>query len=218
MKARLLVAAAIAGAAWAGLSGPAAAQNGDAAMTFFITSVGMGNGGDLGGLAGADAYCQSLAEAAGAGSHTWRAYLSTIMDDSGPGENARDRIGEGPWHNAAGVQIAADLDELHSDAANINKETALNENGGLVNGRGDEPNEHDILTGTKQDGTVADEGTCANWTSSSDDATAAVGHHDLVGNPAGINFWNYSHSTAGCSQDALVRTGGAGLLYCFAID
>jgi hypothetical protein len=191
---------------------PAAAE-----MTFFVTSTGLGNGANLGGLEGADAHCQELAEAAGAGERTWRAYLST----SGEGAvNARDRIGSGPWVNANGVQIAASVAELHSDANNINKETALNERGETVKGRGDEPNEHDILTGSQRDGTAFAAGedmTCGNWTSSGDGA-AMVGHHDLIGNPQGINFWNFSHPSRGCSQENLVSTGGAGLFYCFAAE
>ena len=148
----------------------------------------------------------------------WRAYLSTQGEDA---VNARDRIGDGPWNNAEGVMVAADLDELHSEAANINKETALMETGMVVPGRGDDPNQHDILTGTQMDGTAfaADAGdmTCSNWTSSGE-GSAMVGHTDLMGNPSGVNFWNYSHPTRGCSQDALVSTGGAGYFYCFAAD
>jgi hypothetical protein len=188
-----------------------------AEMTFFITSSGLGNGANLGGLEGADAHCQTLAEAVGAGDRTWRAYLSTTGEGA---VNARDRIGSGPWVNAKGVQIAANIDELHSDANNVNKETALNERGETVKGRGDEPNQHDILTGTQQDGTAFAAGedmTCSNWTSDGEGA-AMVGHHDLIGNPQGINFWNFSHPTRGCSQENLVSTGGAGLFYCFAAE
>jgi hypothetical protein len=195
----------------------AGAQAQNAEMSFFVTSIGPGNGADLGGLEGADAHCQSLAEAAGAGEHTWRAYLSTSGDGA---TNARDRIGAGPWANAKGVEIAASIDELHSDSNKINKETALDENGMSVKGRGDEPNQHDMLTGTQQDGTAFAAGedmTCGNWTSSGEGA-AMVGHHDLIGNPQNINFWNFSHASRGCSQEALVGTGGAGLFYCFAAD
>jgi hypothetical protein len=180
-----------------------------------VTSVGVGDGANLGGLDGADAHCQSLAEAAGAGARTWRAYLSTSGDGA---VNARDRIGSGPWMNAAGVEIAASVEELHTEPNKINKETALDENGQTVKGRGDEPNQHDILTGTQQDGTAFAAGedmTCGNWTSNAEGA-AMVGHHDLTGNPEGINFWNFSHPSSGCSQQNLVDTGGAGLLYCFA--
>ncbi len=189
----------------------------DNPMSFFVTSAGPGKGGDLGGLEGADAHCQALAEAAGAGGKTWRAYLST----SGEGAvNARDRIGSGPWVNAKGVEIAANVDELHAETNKINKETALDERGQPVKGRGDDPNQHDILTGSQRDGTAFAAGedmTCGNWTSSGEGA-AMTGHHDLIGNPQGINFWNFSHASRGCSQEDLVGTGGAGLFYCFAAD
>jgi hypothetical protein len=195
--------------------GAACAQ--DNAMSFFVTSVGIGDGANLGGLEGADAHCQQLAEAAGAGDRTWRAYLST----SGEGAvNARDRIGTGPWTNAAGVEIAATVDELHTEPNKINKESAVDEKGQMVKGRGDEPNQHDILTGSEQDGTAFPPGedrTCNNWTSNGDGA-AMVGHHDLIGNRQGINFWNFSHPSRGCSQQNLVDTGGAGLFYCFAAE
>jgi hypothetical protein len=190
-----------------------------APMSFFVTSVGLGKGGDLGGLAGADRHCQSLAQAVGAGSKTWRAYLST--QGSG-GVSAKDRIGNGPWFNAKGVQVAANLADLHSDKNKINKETALNEKGMVVNGRGDTPNQHDMLTGTQQNGTAvsgAEDATCNNWTSSADgQGSAVVGHHDLIGNPQGINYWNYSHKTPGCAPANLQRVGGAGLFYCFATN
>ena len=199
-------------------SGAAEAQeNAGEEMSFFVTSKGLGNGADLGGLEGADAHCQSLAEAAGSEGRTWRAYLSTSGEG---GVSARDRIGNGPWVNAGGVQITASVEELHSDANKINKETALDENGNLVKGRGDEPNQHDILTGSQRDGTAFASGedmTCGNWTSSGEGA-AMVGHHDLIGNPRRINFWHFSHGARGCSQQDLVRTGGAGLFYCFAAD
>ena len=182
-------------------------------MTFFVTSTGKGDGANLGGLAGADGHCQFLAAAVGAGGSTWRAYLST----QGPGPvNARDRIGAGPWHNASGILIATSVADLHS-TPNINKQTALNEKGELVNGRGDTPNVHDILTGSQMDGTVVagdDDMTCGNWTSNGA-GSAAMGHHDLQGNSRGVNFWNFSHGSRGCSQDDLVGTGGAGLFYCF---
>ena len=216
MKGRLAAAFLATSAAGLFVAGSAPAQNNyaPANMTFFVTSVGLGNGANLGGLEGADAHCQTLATAAGAGSRTWHAYLST---DGPGGVNARDRIGTGPWTNATGVVIANNLDELHAGPNAITKDTALNELGAIVNGRGDDPNMHDILTGTNQDGTAAVGMTCGNWTSNGD-GTAIVGHHDLVGNPAGVNFWNYSHGTRGCSQDGLVGTGGAGLLYCFATN
>jgi hypothetical protein len=195
---------------------PARAQQ--TSISFFITSVGLGKGGDLGGLAGADRQCQSLAQAAGAGSKTWRAYLST--QGTSP-VNAKDRIGAGPWANAKGVQIASNVAELHGNNK-INKETALDEKEMTVKGRGDTPNQHDILTGTQQDGTVvagSDDATCSNWTSSADgQGNAVVGHHDLIGNTNGPNFWNYSHKTPGCAPANLQRVGGAGLFYCFAAN
>ena len=186
-------------------------------MSFFVTSVGLGDGANLGGLEGADAHCQALAEAAGAGDRTWRAYLSTEAPDE-RGVSARDRIGIGPWHNALGELVASDLDQLHV-SPNIFKRTALDENGNLVKGRGDDPNEHDILTGTQADGTAYfpddDDHTCNNWTSN-DEGSAQVGHHDRHG--GGNTSWNSAHGTRGCSQEGLISTGGAGLLYCFAAD
>jgi hypothetical protein len=188
-------------------------------MSFFVTSVGLGKGGDLGGLAGADRHCQALAAAAGAGGKTWHAYLST---QGAGGVNAKDRIGNGPWVNAKGVQIAANVADLHGDNNKINKETALDEKGQPIKGRGDTPNQHDILTGSQRDGTAVpgtDDATCGNWTSSADgQGNAMVGHHDLVGNPQGINFWNFSHKTPGCAPANLQRVGGAGLIYCFATN
>ena len=194
-------------------------------MSFFITSAGSGKGADLGGLAGADAHCQKLATAAGAGHKTWRAYLSTpptFAAGTTPAvaaTNARDRIGAGPWFNAKGMLIARDLGHLHN-GNNISKETALDERGAVVKGRGDTPNEHDMLTGTREDGTAFSpqtDTTCSSWTSSTD-GSAIVGHHDRVG-PLPENWaksWNFSHQSRGCSQEALVRTGGAGKFYCFA--
>lgn len=182
-------------------------------MSFFVTSTGPGNGGNLGGLAGADQHCQALATKAGAGKRTWRAYLST----SGPGGvNARDRIGSGPWFNAKGAQIAASVADLHSDTANIDNDTALDEQGRPVNAEG-APNRHDILTGSTPEGT-ATEMTCQNWTSSSSEHSGMVGHHDRLtfGKPG--SPWNSAHPSKGCSQDNLVATGGAGLLYCFAAN
>lgn len=187
---------------------------------FFVTSRGVGRGGDLGGLAGADAHCQMLATAEAAGDHTWRAYLSVSASDGTPAVNARDRIGAGPWYNAEGLLVAANLDELHGDAARINKQTALTEGQDQVNGRGDSPNEHDILTGSRPDGTAypaEDNLTCNNWTSGSQ-GSAQVGHHDRVGIAEGVNSWNSVHASRGCSQEDLTATGGAGLFYCFAID
>lgn len=194
------------------------AYAGDAKMSFFVTSVGSGDGANLGGLEGADAHCAKLAEAAGNGGKTWRAYLSTQVEGK-RGISARDRIGTGPWYNAKGVEIAANLDELHI-LPKIYKSTALDENGNLVKGRGDKPNEHDILTGTKADGTAYfpwEEGdkTCSNWTSNGE-GSATVGHHDRHG--GGNVSWNAAHNSRGCSQENLQSTGGAGLFYCFATD
>lgn len=189
-------------------------------MTFFVTSKGPGKGGDLGGLAGADAHCQALAQAEGAGDHTWRAYLSTSARDGRPAINARDRIGKGPWYNAEGLLVAANLDELHSDKNRIAKDTAVTERLDPVNGVGDDPNVHDILTGSNADGTayVGDEDlSCRNWTSSSD-GRAQVGHHDRRGLTEGVNSWNSVHASRGCGQSDLQSTGGAGLFYCFGID
>jgi hypothetical protein len=202
-----------------GLCAGAQAQQTD--MSFFITSVGPGNGADLGGLEGADAYCQQLAEAGGADSKTWRAYLSTQEAGGEPAGNARDRIGQGPWQNADGVVIAESLDVLHGDN-NLDKATALNERGEQVNGRGDSPNRHDILTGSQPDGTAfagADDMTCGNWTKSGE-GSAMVGHHDRMGlrDDAPSKSWNSSHPSRGCSQEALIGTGGDGLVYCFAAD
>jgi len=188
--------------------------------TFFITSVGVGNGGDLGGLVGADAHCQMLAEAEYAGDHTWRAYLSTTATETESAVNARDRIGVGPWYNAEALLIAADIDDLHGDGNQVNKERATTERLDPVNGVGDDPNQHDILTGSRPDGTAFsgdEDTTCGNWTSSSN-GSAQVGHHDRVGRGDGVNSWNSEHSSRGCSQDDLIGTGGAGLFYCFAID
>ena len=188
-------------------------------MTFFVTSVGGGRGSDLGGLEGADKHCQDLAQAAGAGGHTWHAYLST----TGPGAvNARDRIGIGPWRNANGVVIAQNVEDLHSAGNNLNKQTALTEKGTTVNGRGDQPNQHDILTGSSAEGRsiVGDtDTTCSNWTSSATGA-AIVGHHDRMGlnESAPMKSWNSSHPTRGCSQENLVVTGGNGYFYCFAVN
>ena len=186
-------------------------------MRFFITSVGLGRGGDLGGLAGADAYCQALATAEGAGDHTWRAYLSTTAGGNQPAVNARDRIGPGPWYNGEANLIAANLEELHGSADRIRKDSASTEKIDTVNGAGDTPNMHDILTGSRPDGTAfdgSDDLTCGNWTSSST-GRAQVGHHDRSGNRTS---WNSAHASRGCSQKDLESTGGAGLFYCFAAD
>jgi hypothetical protein len=182
------------------------------AMTFFVSSTGSGMGGNLGGLAGADKHCQALAAKTGAGNRMWRAYLSTSMPDA----HARDRIGKGPWQNAKGVTIAANVDELHTDKANINNDTALDEMGRQINPQG-APNRHDILTGSTPEGRATTM-TCANWTSSAGDQTAMLGHHDRLtfGKPG--SPWNSAHPSKGCSQENLVATGGAGLIYCFAAN
>ncbi len=202
------------------------AQAQSAGMTFFVTSNGPGKGADLGGLEGADAQCQKLAQAAGVGTRTWRAYLSTQAADGKPAVNARDRIGRGPWQNAKGTVIAKDVAELHSPANNLTKQTALSEKGEVINGRGDTPNRHDILTGSQPDGTAfaaGDDKTCKNWTSSTQGA-AVVGHADRQGlrDDEPSKSWNSSHasrgSEGGCSQADLKSTGGDGLLYCFAAN
>ena len=203
-----------------GLMIPAAsalAQQAD--MTFFVTSAGPGKGADLGGLAGADAHCGKLAGAAGAKATNWHAYLSTQGEG---GVNAKDRIGAGPWQNAKGEVIAKDLAELHG-TNNLTKQTALTETGAVVNGRGDTPNTHDILTGSNADGTAAagpEDKTCGNWTKSGAEGAVMMGHSDRTGldtTPPALS-WNSSHlSRGGCSPDALKSTGGAGLLYCFAV-
>lgn len=200
------------------LVGPALGQGEDRSMSFFVTSVGLGNGGDLGGVEGADAHCQQLAEAAGAGDRTWRAYLSTEAPDS-RGQSARDRIGQGPWYNADGVLIAANLTDLHLYNTTITYETALDENGNRVKGRYDDTNQHDMLTGTMEDGTAYfpddQDHTCNNWTSSGE-GSAQVGHHDRNG--GGNLSWNSAHGSRGCSQESLRSTGGNGYFYCFAAD
>ncbi|GGJ33433.1 hypothetical protein [Neoroseomonas lacus] len=192
-------------------------------MTFFVTSIGSGRGGDLGGLAGADAHCQSLALAAGVGPRNWRAYLSTSAAPGTPAVNARDRIGTGPWRNAQGVVIARSVAELHSDNNNLTKQTALTERGAVVNGRGDTPNTHDVLTGSQDDGTGftgTEDRTCRNWTYGGAEGGAMLGHHDRMGlpNDPRAASWNASHVSRGCTQDGLRSTGGAGLFYCFAVD
>jgi hypothetical protein len=179
-------------------------------MSFFVSSAGSGSGGNLGGLAGADKHCQALAAKAGVGNRTWQAYLST----SSPDVHARDRIGSGPWHNAKGILIASNVAELHSDKANINNDTALDEQGRTINPQGG-PNRHDILTGSTAEGRATTM-TCQNWTSSASEHSAMLGHHDRLtfGKPG--SPWNSAHPSKGCSQENLVATGGAGLIYCFA--
>jgi hypothetical protein len=189
-------------------------------MSFFVTSAGPGNGANLGGLAGADKQCQTLAAAAGAGNRTWRAYLSAAAAAGQPAVNAKDRIGKGPWMNAKGVVIAKSVEDLHSDANNIKKDTALTEKGTVVNGVGDTPNQHDILTGSQADGTLqTGEPPCGNWTSASDGTGSAnLGHVDRTGRGATGSSWNAAHPSRGCSQQNLVATGGNGYLYCFAAN
>ena len=201
-------------------------EPGPKTMSFFVTSVGSGNGADLGGLAGADRHCQSLAQKAGAGGSTWRAYLSTQGKDGAPTVNARDRIGKGPWHNIKGELIARDVDQLHGAGNNVTKQTALDEKGQVVAGRGDKPaNRHDILTGSRSDGTAFaandPDMTCGNWTRGGTEGAVVVGHHDRQGPSADpwATSWNSSHqSRGGCTQAALRGTGGDGLLYCFAAN
>lgn len=215
----------VAVAAFAGLAVATLAQAQQPAMSFFVTSVGSGKGGDLGGLAGADAHCQALAQAAGAGAKTWRAYLSTQAADGKAAVNAKDRIGAGPWANAKGVVIAKDVAELHG-TNNLTKQTALSEKGEVINGRGDTPNKHDILTGSQADGTAFPPGndmTCRNWTSGTQ-GSAMVGHSDRMGldDSAPAKSWNTSHPSrgpgGGCTQADLKSTGGDGLFYCFATN
>lgn len=205
----------------AALFSPAQAEQAGRKMSFFATSANPGKGADLGGLAGADRYCQSLADAAGAGKRTWRAYLSTTAAGGGKAVNARDRIGKGPWYNARGVRIAKDLDDLHT-SPNLNKQTILTEKGAMVNGRGDTPNMHDILTGSDSQGRAIVGGTadttCSNWTSGADGGSAMVGHSDRQGlrDDVAARSWNSTHPSRGCSMPQLRASGGAGLFYCFA--
>lgn len=226
-KSRVFVLASATATAAAVLLGACASTPNTGPMGFFVTSVGSGKGADLGGLAGADAHCQKLATAAGAGQRNWRAYLSTTSVAAAgaapavPAVHARDRIGQGPWFNAKGELIASDLASLHG-TNNLTKATALDEKGGIVKGRGDTPNQHDILTGSRPDGTAfggPGAFTCGNWTQSGEGA-AVIGHHDRTGlstDPWAVS-WNSSHQTRGCGQEALVSTGGAGLFYCFAAN
>ena len=204
----------------------ASMQPGPKDMTFFVTSAGPGKGGDLGGLGGADGHCQSLAKAAGAGDRTWRAYLSTQASKLNDPNfvNARDRIGKGPWQNAQGVVIARSVDELHSANNNLNKQTALDQMGQPVNGRAEKPNKHDMLTGSRPEGTAFPgapfpDMTCGNWTKGGTDGSAMTGHHDRKGpiDAPWATSWNSTHPTLGCSQERVRPTGGNGLFYCFAV-
>ena len=188
--------------------------------SFFLTSAGPGDGANLGGLQGADAHCDMLADAAGFGERTWRAYLSTQAANGMAAVNARDRIGSGPWYNARGQLIAENVADLHGDNAKWTKETVLNEKGEVVNGRGDSPNRHDILTGSQLDGTAfgpGDDTTCGNYTGNGE-GSVRVGHHDKMGGGENPNSWNSAHASRGCSQANLQATGGDGLFYCFAIN
>ncbi len=212
----------LAAVALTGLGLTAGVQAQQAAMTFFITSAGKGNGADLGGLAGADAHCQALAKAAGSTNTNWRAYLSTTEPGGTAGVNARERVGKGPWQNAKGAVVAKSVEDLHSASANITKQTALTEKGEVVSGRGDAVNMHDILTGSDPQGmysTAGGDTTCGNWTKSGE-GSAIVGHHDRAGlkDTRHMNSWNSSHGSRGCSQDLLKASGGAGLIYCFAAN
>lgn len=213
-----------------GVAGCSSMQAGPPGMSFFVTSVNPGKGADLGGLEGADRHCQALATTAGAGSRTWRAYLSTQAPalNSPAFVNARDRIGTGPWQNAKGVVVARNVDDLHSASNNINKETVLDEMGRPVNSRTETPNKHDILTGSRPDGTAYPGGsgggvplpdmTCGNWTKGTTDGSAMIGHFDRSGpiDQPWATSWNSSHPTIGCSLERIRPTGGDGLLYCFA--
>ncbi len=192
----------------------------DSRMSFFITSAGPGNGADLGGLAGADAYCLRLADDVGAGDRIWAAYLSATPAAGSPAVNARDRIGAGPWYNAKGVMVARNVADLHSNNNKLSKENSLDEKGALVNGRGDSPNRHDIMTGSQLDGTAISSNTdttCGNWTSSTQ-GSAMVGHHDRTGGGANPTSWNSAHGSRGCSQAGLRSTGGNALFYCFVVS
>jgi len=211
-----------AAAALVALGFTATVQAQQASMTFFVTSVGKGDGANLGGLDGADAHCQALAKAAGATKASWRAYLSTTAPGGEAGVSARERIGKGPWQNAKGVVVAKSIDELHSASTNLDKQSALTEKGEVVSGRGDAVNMHDILTGSDPQGmysTAGGDTTCGNW-SKNGEGSAIVGHHDRVGpkDTWHMKSWNSSHGSRGCSQDALKGTGGAALFYCFATD
>lgn len=226
MSRRLVLSASTAVAAVALVVGCGAmGSSGGNPMGFFITSTNPGKGGDLGGLAGADRYCQSLAASVGAGNKTWHAYLSNAALNGQPAVNARDRIGNGPWQNAKGVVIATSVADLHSANAKVGKDTSLTEKGEIVSGFGDEVNRHDILTGSRPDGTVAvpepgKDTTCGNWTKG-DGGSAIVGHHDHKGtnpDPVANASWNSSHGTRGCSMDQLKLSGSAGLMYCFATN
>jgi hypothetical protein len=222
LRASVVLACGAAAAVLAACGDMQSSSSGASGMGFFVSSTGSGRGGDLGGLAGADRLCTSLATAAGSGNRVWRAYLSTQAGPGGPAVNARDRIGTGPWRNAKGVVIANNVSELHSANNNLNKQTALTERGDVVNGRGDTPNMHDILTGSQPDGTAIAgdvDTTCGNWTKSGEGA-AMLGHSDRTGLDESVpaKSWNSSHQSRGCSLDALKSTGGDARIYCFAAN
>ena len=217
MKTKLLLGTAVLVSAAATFTAVNSQEN---AMSFFITSVGSGDGANLGGLAGADAHCATLASAAGSRGKTWRAYLSAHETANSPRVNARERIGFGPWYNAKGFEVASSLNNLHSEYMQMGKQNSLTEKGDMVNGRSDTPNQHDILTGSSLNGRLIDDGanhTCNNWTSNGE-GTAQVGHFDRTGGGQNPNSIISAHGSAGCSQESLVSTGGAGYFYCFAID
>jgi hypothetical protein len=196
---------------------PGRGASGASDMSFFLTSAGPGQGANLGGLAGADAHCGQLAAATGS-TRSWHAYLSTSATGGQPAVNARDRIGQGPWYNARGVRVARTVAELHGDGTGLGKEASLSERGEVINGRGDTPNRHDILTGSQRDGTAFPDSadhTCSNWTSGGA-GSAQVGHHDRQGGGDNPTSWNSAHGSRGCSQENLRATGGDGLFYCFA--
>jgi hypothetical protein len=218
MHKSLIVSLALAG----GIAWSAAAHADVADMSFFVTSANPGNGGNFGGLEGADAHCGALAKAAGSAKTNWKAYLSTVGAQGEAGINARDRIGKGPWKNVKGDVVAASVEELHSDASNMTKDTALSEKAEVIMGRGDATNMHDILTGSDPTGSYSTAGgdtTCKNWTSAAE-GSAIVGHHDRVGLKPTRHMmsWNSSHGTIGCDMDSLKKTGGGGLFYCFAAE
>lgn len=206
MKHQIIAAA---GLGLAIFAAPVSAQ--DTSMSFFITSVNPGEGANLGGLAGADAYCTQLAEAAGVTGKVWAAYLSSST------ENARDRIGAGPWYNAQGTLVATDVADLHTQESGLSKATSLSESGAVINGRGDDPNRHDILTGSDINGMLVGDA-CMDWTSSSADGSAMVGHHDRTGGGQAPTSWNAAHGSRGCGLEDLRGTGGDGLFYCFAVN
>ena len=214
----LVLPAVLSACASSGAGGASAAASGRTDLSFFITSAGPGNGASLGGLQGADEHCRRLAEAAGSSGRTWRAYLS-MQGAGGQAVHARDRIGNGPWYNAKGVRVAGNVEELHGETTLLSKQLSLTERGDTVNGRGDRPNQHDILTGSLPDGRAFSDSTdrtCRNWTSGGD-GSAQVGHHDRVGGGERPTSWNSAHPSRGCSQENLRATGGNGLFYCFAL-